>query len=65
MPRRSKLSIIALGILSGLLVSLPAAAVDTPVLWGVDEDDGQLFSIDDYQTLTGVIDYGQLKCVPL
>ncbi|ELS05000.1 hypothetical protein Xen7305DRAFT_00047380 [Xenococcus sp. PCC 7305] len=33
----------------------------TPRLWGIDEDDGQLFSFEDYTTLNGFTDYGQLK----
>ena len=33
----------------------------TPRLWGIDEDDGQLFSFEDYTTLTGFQNYGQLK----
>ena len=64
MLRRTKLSIVALSMLSAVLISLPASAMDIPTLWGVDEDDGTLFSIDDYPTLTGLIDYGRLKCVP-
>ena len=33
----------------------------TPRLWGIDEDDGQLFSFEDYLTFTGFTNYGQLK----
>ena len=33
----------------------------TPRMWGIDEDDGQLFSFEDYTTLTGFQNYGQLK----
>ncbi|MDJ0898736.1 MAG: hypothetical protein QNJ55_07985 [Xenococcus sp. MO_188.B8] len=33
----------------------------TPRMWGIDEDDGQLFSFEDYTTLTGFNNYGQLK----
>ena len=57
----SKLFSIALGILSSALVSLPAAAQNVPTLWGVDEDDGSLFSIDDYTTLSGLTIYGALQ----
>ena len=32
-----------------------------PKLWGIDEDDGQLFSLTDYTTHGGFEDYGQLK----
>lgn len=32
-----------------------------PKLWGVDEDDGQLFSFEDYTVLGGFQDYGNLK----
>ncbi len=32
-----------------------------PKLWGIDEDDGQLFSLSDYTTHGGFEDYGQLK----
>ena len=40
---------------------------DVSTLWGVDEDDGQLFSIDDYTqiasgaTAAGLTDFGELK----
>ncbi len=37
------------------------ASSTTPRLWGIDEDDGQLFSFEDYTTLTGFNNYGQLK----
>ena len=33
----------------------------TPRMWGIDEDDGQLFSFEDYTTLTGFNNYGELK----
>ena len=33
----------------------------TPRMWGIDEDDGQLFSFEDYLTFTGFKNYGQLK----
>ena len=33
----------------------------TPRLWGIDEDDGQLFSFEEYTTLSGFKNYGQLK----
>lgn len=33
----------------------------TPRLWGIDEDDGQLFSFEDYTLLAGFKNYGQLK----
>ena len=37
------------------------ASSTTPRMWGIDEDDGQLFSFEDYTTLTGFNNYGQLK----
>ncbi len=37
------------------------AQSNTPRLWGIDEDDGQLFSFEDYLTFTGFKNYGQLK----
>ena len=37
------------------------ASSTTPRMWGIDEDDGQLFSFEDYTTLTGFQNYGQLK----
>ncbi len=37
------------------------ASSNTPRMWGIDEDDGQLFSFEDYTTLSGFKDYGQLK----
>ena len=42
-------------ILSGL-----AGASTVPTLWGVDEDDGELFSIADYRNLSGFTSYGAL-----
>jgi len=50
-----------------VLVMTAGAASATPVLWGIDEDDGQLFSIDDYTQITvgevaaGLTSYGHLK----
>ena len=32
-----------------------------PTLWGIDEDDGQLFSMGDYTDKNTMTDYGQLK----
>ena len=32
-----------------------------PKLWGIDEDDGQLFSFENYANFNGFEDYGQLK----
>ena len=32
-----------------------------PTLWGIDEDDGQLFSMGDYTDSSTMTDYGQLK----
>ena len=32
-----------------------------PTLWGIDEDDGQLFSMGDYTDKTTMTDYGKLK----
>jgi hypothetical protein len=56
-----KWSGVGIFTLSALLLSAPAAADPPPQLWGVDEDDGMLFSLDDYETLTGLIEYGTLK----
>ncbi len=44
-----------------------AVAVSMPTMWGIDEDDGQLFSVADYTQIgsgavaAGFTDYGQLK----
>jgi len=54
----SKQFAISLTIILSLARS-PALAV--PMMWGVDEQDGMLFSLDDYTTLTGLIEYGPLK----
>lgn len=56
--RARTMSIAVLGLLAWAMAS-PAAA--TPTLWGVDEDDGQLFSISDYTTLSGFTSYGLLQ----
>ena len=32
-----------------------------PVLWGIDEDDGQLFAMEDYTDSSTMIDYGLLQ----
>ncbi len=37
------------------------ASSNIPRMWGIDEDDGQLFSFEDYTTLSGFKNYGQLK----
>lgn len=39
-----------------------ASATPIPTLWGIDEDDGQLFSIGDYTNVAGTFtDYGKLQ----
>ena len=43
-----------------VLVSATVASADL-TLWGVDENDGELFSIDNYSTLSGFTSYGKLK----
>lgn len=54
------MSLLVLGV-----ISLPQAVYSSdniiPKLWGIDEDDGQLFSLTDYTTHGGFEDYGQLK----
>lgn len=69
------ITLATIGILALGTISLPKAVystdnVDTvdstdtiiiPKLWGIDEDDGQLFSLTDYTTHGGFQDYGQLK----
>ena len=42
-------------------VTLAQASSNTPRMWGIDEDDGQLFSFEDYSTLSGFKNYSQLK----
>ncbi len=32
-----------------------------PKLWGIDEDDGQLFVMEDYTDSSTMVDYGRLK----
>ena len=44
-----KLTILILAIaMSLLMVSPMLSANSVPTLWGIDEDDDELFSIDDY-----------------
>lgn len=51
-------TVIAIG--ASALISSSALAV--PTLWGVDEDDGELFRIDDYTNAANTFtSYGQLK----
>ena len=57
--RRINSVFIALAAFTSLVISSPAGAV--PTLWGVDEDDGELFSLSDYTTLNGFVSYGELK----
>ena len=43
-------------------ITTAAGATTVPVLWGVDEDDGQLFSIGDYTNPAATLtDYGRLR----
>lgn len=54
----------AIGVIAITLASTPADAIvpSTPALWGVDEDDGQLFTIGDYTDVNNTfMDFGQLK----
>ncbi len=53
----------ALGIVLGIvLLSRPAVAGTVPTLWGIDEDDGQLFAITDYMDASNtLVDYGKIK----
>ena len=60
----SNITKFTLGVLLINLSFLPSTnASDTfvPTLWGVDEDDGQLFSLGDYTTFGNLEDYGLLK----
>lgn len=47
------------------LISKPVMADNSnqivPTLWGIDEDDGQLFTMEDYTDSTTMVDYGLLK----
>lgn len=56
MTRRASLTLL-------FVCACSVVCADTiPLLWGVDEDDGQLFSIGDYtRPLETVTDYGRLK----
>ena len=57
------IAVATLGTIAVTLSSTPASAAGlTPTLWGVDEDDGQLFSIGDYNDVANTFtDYGLLK----
>ena len=61
MSRWPKRLAVGICLLGGVLVSSLALAANVPTLWGVDEDDGMLFSIADYETLSGLTEYGTLK----
>jgi hypothetical protein len=51
-----------IGALTALFAGMPViSTAAVPRLWGVDEDDGQLFSIDDYTNPNVFTDYGLLK----
>ncbi|NIA22539.1 MAG: PEP-CTERM sorting domain-containing protein [Anaerolineaceae bacterium] len=53
---------ITLGSLIVMLGARPALADPTPTLWGIGEDNGQLFSIGDYTDAAATFtDYGKLK----
>lgn len=53
--------IATLGMAFGL-VCLSSTALAVPTLWGVDEDDGELFRVDDYTNPSNTFtSYGQLK----
>ncbi len=58
-PRPAHVVCAVLMTLFSFAAAPPASA--TPTLWGVDEDDGELFSIDDYTSLTGFTSYGLLR----
>ena len=66
--RTRPVSILGRAFALALVVVISSgAALATPMLWGVDEDDGVLFSINDYtqisagSTAAGLTTYGKLK----
>lgn len=60
-----KLTILILAIAMSVLVAGPTLSANSvPTLWGIDEDDDELFSIDDYTQIDGsavLTSYGILK----
>lgn len=64
--RFSLVKTASLLLLLGLL-PLAAAAQSVPLLWGIDEDDGQLFTLENYtecnldSDAAGFTDYGRMK----
>ena len=56
-----KITKISLILAIQIVLCFPGVSWSVPVLWGVDENDGELFSIDDYTTLSGYTSYGKLK----
>ncbi len=49
-------------LICALVVSISTATASADMkLWGVDENDGELFSLDSYSTLSGFTSYGKLK----
>ncbi|MDP6544321.1 MAG: PEP-CTERM sorting domain-containing protein [Phycisphaerae bacterium] len=51
-----------LALICALAVAIPAVTASADMrLWGVDENDGELFSLDSYSTLSGFTSYGRLK----
>jgi len=54
--------VLAMGLLIVTLSAAPALADPMPMLWGVDQGDGQLFSVGDYTDAAATFtDYGKLK----
>ena len=54
--------VLTLGLLIVTLSAAPASAGSMPTLWGVDQADGQLFSIGDYTDAAATFtDFGELK----
>lgn len=70
MPKTNKIvkfsiySLIAV-LATATLTSTPTVASGgtevIPKLWGIDEDDGQLFVMEDYTDSSTMVDYGRLK----
>ena len=54
--------VLTLGLLIVTLSAAPALADATPILWGVSDDNGKLFSIGDYTNAAATFtDFGELK----
>ncbi len=59
---KTQIATIRASLVTAALLTFSASALAIPTLWGIDEDDGRIFSIGDYTNASSTYtDYGKVK----